>query len=372
VSPVVAVTEQESAEGAGRTESGGRIPQILLEEDATTSPPTTGPGQKYALGPAAPAGRVSHEEAALPEAYGTGKLFVAARDPHWLYAQWDFTLAQQRRYNVLSVDRHLVVRVYPGTTEARLEREVHVHPESRHWFIHVGHADTQYMAELGYYRPRHQWETIATSTPAVTPADRPSAEQAVRFVTIPTDVQLAQLVALAKQTLPADLPPLEAARERALAELVSLHLLQEDWGTSAEGAEFARGEAEQEISIAQLALPVSLGGEGEAVSSPMGAPEHPPAGFWFNINAELVLYGATEPDASVTIGGWPIQLRPDGRFSCRLALPDGDHTVTVSAMSAQGELRQAELKFSRRTDCRGEVGAAPEDPSLQPPGGANP
>jgi hypothetical protein len=48
-------------------------------------------------------------------------------------------------------------------------------------------------------------------------------------------------------------------------------------------------------------------------------------------------------------------------------LPDGGHTVTVSAMSAAGELRQAELMFSRRTERRGEVGAAPQDPSLKPP-----
>jgi hypothetical protein len=48
-------------------------------------------------------------------------------------------------------------------------------------------------------------------------------------------------------------------------------------------------------------------------------------------------------------------------------LPDGDHTVTVSAMSAEGELRQAELRFSRRTEHRGEVGAAPQDPFLEPP-----
>ncbi len=104
----------------------------------------------------------------------------------------------------------------------------------------------------------------------------------------------------------------------------------------------------------------------------MAAPEQRPAGFWFSINAELVLYGATEPDATVTIGGQPIQLRPDGTFSCRLALPDGNHTITVSAVSAQGELRQAELKVSRRTDYQGEVGSTPRDPSLHPPGGEYP
>ena len=370
--PAIAGVEQEPAEEAARAESGLRIPQILLEEDATASPPITGPGQKYALGPTAPAGHVGHEEAALPDAYGTGKLFLAARDPQWLYAQWDFTLEQQRRYNALSADRHLVVRVYPGTTGARPVREVHVHPESRHWFVHVGRADRQYVAQLGYYRPGRRWVTIATSPPAVTPADTTSTDQSVRFATIPVDVRLAELAALAKQTVPADLPPLEAARERALAELVGLHLLRQDWVSSGEIAELVRGGGEQGIPAAQPALAASLGGEGESVSSPMAAPEQPPAGFWFNINAELVLYGATEPDATVTIDGWPIQFRPDGTFSCRLSLPDGGHAVTVSAMSVQGELRQAELKFSRRTDYRGEVGAAPEDPSLQPPGGEKP
>ena len=34
------------------------------------------------------------------------------------------------------------------------------------------------------------------------------------------------------------------------------------------------------------------------------------------------LDGATEPDAAVTIGGRKIQLRKDGTFSFRFALPD--------------------------------------------------
>ena len=372
VSPAVTGVERSPGKETLRAKSTRSIPQILLEEDAILSPSITGPGQKYALGQAAPKGSAELEEAALPDAYGTGKLFLTARDPQWLYAHWDFTLAQQRQYNALSADRHLVVRVYPGTTEAQPVREVHVHPESRHWFIHVGQADREYVAELGYYRPRHRWVTIATSGPTMTPADRASADQSVRFATIPMQAQLAELTALAKETVPPGLPPLEAAREQALAELVGLHLLQETSGDSAAIADFVQGGVEQRISAEQLTAPGPLGGESESVSS-LGAPaEQRPAGFWFNINAELVLYGATEPDATVTIGGWPIQLRPDGTFSCRLALPEGDHAVTVSAMSAQGELRQAELEFSRRTDYRGEVGTAPEDPTLKPPGGEYP
>ena len=74
----------------------------------------------------------------------------------------------------------------------------------------------------------------------------------------------------------------------------------------------------------------------------------------------------------MTIGGRPIQLRPDGTFSCRFSLPDGEHVVTLSALSAQGDLRQAELRFSRDTDYRGETGAAPQDQELDLPEAKSP
>jgi len=109
---------------------------------------------------------------------------------------------------------------------------------------------------------------------------------------------------------------------------------------------------------------------GSSVSNPFG--EEPAQNFWFNVNAELIIYGATEADATVTIGGRVIQLRPDGSFSCRFALPDGEFELPVSAISAdQTDGRAAELKFSRKTGCYGEVGAQPQDPELKTPNPEN-
>ena len=59
-----------------------------------------------------PATRFTGEPEALPDSYGTGRLMLAARDPHWLCAWWDFTDEQQRRFNQLSAIRHLKLRVY--------------------------------------------------------------------------------------------------------------------------------------------------------------------------------------------------------------------------------------------------------------------
>jgi hypothetical protein len=83
------------------------------------------------------------------------------------------------------------------------------------------------------------------------------------------------------------------------------------------------------------------------------------------VNAELIVYGATEPDARVTIGGRVIRLRPDGSFSYRFALPDGNYEMPIVAVSAdQTDGRAAELKFSRSTEVRGDVGEHPQDPGL--------
>ena len=58
--------------------------------------------------------------------------------------------------------------------------------------------------------------------------------------------------------------------------------------------------------------------------------------FWLTVNTELILYGATEPGAQVTILGQPIKLRPDGTFTARYALPDGILVIPVQALSPEG------------------------------------
>ena len=88
----------------------------------------------------------------------------------------------------------------------------------------------------------------------------------------------------------------------------------------------------------------------------------------FNVNAELIIYGATEPDAEVSIGGRLIKLRTDGTFSYRFALPDGDYDLPVVATSSdRSDGRAAGLRFSRATSYRGDVGTHPQDSNLKAP-----
>jgi hypothetical protein len=366
-----------------------KIPPILLEGDANPAPVAGGPGQRYALGPTPPGQHVPPGGSELPEAYGTQQLFLTARDPHWLYAHWDLTLLQLRQYNSLSIDSHLVLRIYSGSLDGEPISEIHVHPESRNWFVPVPDAGAKYLSSLGYYDLGRRWVTLASSRATFTPPDSLSDETTLRFATIPHDVPFEQLLSIIKSALREHVPLVEAvqqlraqgykglpapeqiqsewtpAQEQALAEIVSMDQVRRIWVGSLEITELVRRQLQHQVS--SFGLVSSWSGGVSSFSSPFGGVPRQ-RGFWFNVNAELIIYGATEPDATVTIGDRTIKLRPDGSFSFRFALPDGEYSLPAAAHSADGEeTREAHLEFSRSTEYKGEVGAHPQDKRLQPP-----
>ncbi len=412
------------------------IPALLLAGDIAVPTAVSGPGQRYALGPTPPpahAGLVT-ERGELPESYGTTKIWLTARDPQWLYAHWDLSAAQQRKFNAESDDGHLIVRVFEKEILGEPLVTQHVHPESRNWFIHVGRGGTKFVAQLGYLDRKERWQAIASSAATITPPDHLSDDTSAEFATLPVEVPFDQLVEMVKAVISQHVPLMEAlaqlreqghpdlptaetfappvagvptrsgtdasparhvtpaetagpapapvwtpAQAKALTEVVTMDEVRRVWIGSLEITELVRRQLVKQLSdqtAAQLAAGQGALGLGSP-SSPFGALGSLPGpfaggekarGFWFNINAELILYGATEPDATVTIGGRQIRLRPDGTFSYRFALPDGTFDLPAIATSAAGDdTRAAELRFRRKTAYHGEVGAHPQDAKLKPP-----
>jgi hypothetical protein len=366
------------------------VPPILLEGDQPAPPPVSGPGEKFSLGSTPPAPHFETAETELPEAYGTKKLSLTARDPHWLYAHWDLTREQQAKLNEKSADGHLVLRIYADRLEGHPLYEIHVHPESRHWFAHVERAGNSYAAELGYYTSLGRWTRVTTSSSTVTPPDSVAAETESEFATIPFEFPFARLMQIVKDAVRDHLPLAQAVeelrryghpdlpriapsapnpmrawtpqQEQALAKIINIDASRRVWMGSLEITELIRRRLAQEISS-----PGASSFGGSSLSSPFGGAEQSKE-FWFNVNAELIIYGATEPDAKVTLGGHEIKLRPDGSFSYRFALPDGKYDLPAVAVSADNtDARAADLKFSRETEFLGDVGAHPQDPSLEPP-----
>lgn len=373
------------------------LPPILFEGDHPGEL-RTGPGERFVTG-AIPAKEQFIEEGELPESYGTKQVIVAARDPHWLYVHWDLTRDQLREYNAQSVHKHLVLRLSKPGQEDESAGEVHVHPESRHWFVHVAEAGVKYGVELGYYGKSKGWSKISASTPVATPPDVVSGDSKVSFATIPADVALAKLVDIVKTSAATNLslahaieeirlaghpglPPVSGGEkpkpwtpqhERALAEVINMRQFGRVSVGSMDITELVKRGMQNDFSSVMAALS-SPGGISSisSVSSPQGGAPEAPGGFWFNVNAELIIYGATEPTANVSIGGRKITLRPDGSFSYRFALPDGQYELPVTAVSADGtEARHAALQFSRATSVVGDVGKHPQNPALKTPAPEN-
>jgi len=91
--------------------------------------------------------------------------------------------------------------------------------------------------------------------------------------------------------------------------------------------------------------------------------------FFMHVNAEVIFYGGTHPDAKVTIDGKPIALAPDGSFRFHFVFPDGSYEIPIVATSPDGlESRSATLKFERGTRRVGDVGRTAQPPLPAPLG----
>lgn len=397
-SPKPAEKSSAAPAKAARPKKPLKVPPILLEGDAPPKPKASGPGARYALAPEAPGPRGA-SEGELPESYGTGQLFLAARDPHWLYASWDLAAENQKKHNAESRDGHLVLRVYAENETEPVIPDVHVHPESRNWFIHVPRAETRYSGVLGYYSQAGEWHALSRSRATLTPPDAPSDDTTAEFASIPRHISFQALqqavqdfvseklplVQSLLKSAPEPLTQTQAEREsrkpwpmgkaKEIAKLVTIDNLRRVWMGSLEITELIRRRLGEDVS-SEAAAELAKGGVPAAgvssISSPAGGEAGKARGFWFNVNAELIIYGATERDARVTIAGRPVNLRPDGSFSFRFSLPDGAYELPAAAVSADGEdARSVTLRFSRSSDYSGQVEAHPQDPALKPPKGEN-
>jgi phosphate transport system substrate-binding protein len=75
---------------------------------------------------------------------------------------------------------------------------------------------------------------------------------------------------------------------------------------------------------------------------------HPHTDFWFVADAELIIHGATEPNASVTIGKHTIKLKPDGTFHLRIPFSDSLIEYLITAAAADGgHAKTIHKKFSQ-------------------------
>jgi hypothetical protein len=58
--------------------------------------------------------------------------------------------------------------------------------------------------------------------------------------------------------------------------------------------------------------------------------------FQFEVDAEMVIFGATRPNSRVAVAGEPVTLREDGSFTVRMSMPDKRQVLPIVASSEDG------------------------------------
>ena len=72
--------------------------------------------------------------------------------------------------------------------------------------------------------------------------------------------------------------------------------------------------------------------------------------FWLVADAELIVYGATDPSAKLTIGEEEVPLAADGTFRLQVPFRDGSQKYEIKAVDASGDQEKSiTMKFDRIT-----------------------
>ena len=317
-------------------------------------------------------------EPALPRSYGTGSLWVDACEPNSLHASWDFSETQRAVIKTESLGAAWRLRVYLHSSRDALVHDIMLPPDGRDLFIGVPQAGLDYFISLGYEDIFGIWVPMASCL-ASTPSSQTASPSAVTFASV-----LPPNFARADEDHPRIPLSVEPLSFKPSLGQGTAHSSPWTIESGSKPAAPIRAEANSEalpdlmsqtVFNRSVSAAAVLAVERAEASSPAGGEDSeqglrgPGSEFWFQVNAEVVVYGATVPGASVQFSGRPIKLRPDGTFSFRFTLPDGSYALPISATSRDGvDSRYAELRIDRTSAYSGPVGRHPQDAKLKPPG----
>ncbi|HKA56859.1 MAG TPA: DUF4912 domain-containing protein [Candidatus Binatia bacterium] len=131
--------------------------------------------------------------AALPSGYNDNRFVLLARDPHWLYAYWDFSTEEisTTLTQLGTQEARPILRVFDVTyidfdgTNAWHHIDIELTPFATNWYISVPRPAASYCAEVGYQSPDGRFAALGRSNVVTTPRNGVSPEATLRWVTPP-------------------------------------------------------------------------------------------------------------------------------------------------------------------------------------------
>jgi hypothetical protein len=257
----------------------------------------------------------------LPGGYSKDRIVCMVRDPYWLHCYWEITRQSVQRaeaalgqdwFGAKPILRVLDVTCSDTTSASEsIVRDIEIHGGCNNWYLEVSNPRS-YRVDIGYLAKNGIFYVLARSNVVSTPRAGVS------------------------------------------------DLLDENW------SDIDAGKADRIFAMSAGFDPTASSLElkqlfEERLRRPMGSPAVTSFGsgafqygkerkFWFQLDAELIVYGATEPTAKVTLQGEPVKLRHDGTFTMRFSLPDSRQIIPATAASADGvEERTIVLAVERNT-----------------------
>jgi len=265
----------------------------------------------------------------LPDEYGDTKLVLLVRDPEWVYAYWEFSEDTRRHFQLPDngQKKNLVLRLFKISERnwpnepAHYFFDVEVGSGTRSWYVQLPEANENWCAELGLFDEQSNFVTVCRSNVITTPRNSISDHVDSEWMTVEESFE--KITRLSSENL--------EMRLRGDSSLASESILR----------------------TIQRQLTGVLHGEKSAMSSGLFSSESalPTSNkdFWLHVDTEVILYGATEPDAKVTVQGQPITLNTDGTFSIRFAFPNGEQELEVRAVKSSSDMEETITPIVSRT-----------------------
>jgi hypothetical protein len=297
--------------------------------------------------PAADLKALEDEMAPAPRPAAETRVVFLPRDPQWAYVFWEIS-ETDRAAALAAGASQLALRVAdvtglaPGSSHPHTLQEVVVDSHATEWYLPVPLSDRDYRVELGYRKAGGGWISLAFSSVARVPALHPSEQILDQFVPFSLEAGAA-----------AAAPPLPAAAEPADP---GLHERLYQTATS-RWRRLGRGsEAFHELGAGEEGAEGA--GHWASAAGPWASGRHESGAgliprqrsFWLVADAELIVYGATDPSARLSIGGEEVPLSPEGTFRIQVPFRDGQQVYPIEAVAVDGEQKRSiTLEFRRAT-----------------------
>ena len=271
------------------------------------------------------------------------KVVFLPRDPEWAYVFWeisdkDRSNAQNEGANRLCLRLADVTDRDNGGFNPGTLQEVVVDSHSTEWYLPIPLGGRDYKVELGY-RIGHKWMSLAHSSSAKVPSLHPSEQILDQFVPFsleaPVTLTDPKIESFASEQPDSGLH--ERLYQSATTKFRTRRVGSEEFQEGVPGDLSSNNESGS-----------GLWASGLNESGIGGVPQS--RSFWLVADAELIVYGATDPSAKLFIEDEEVPLGNDGTFRLQVPFRDGIQNYSIKAIDKDGvDSRNITMKFERVT-----------------------